>query len=227
MIEQLWQYKIQVIPVLLFLAVYEVPAFLRRLRKIYYVPIYFSVYPLREINQDLSKYLAEDYFLCEGFDLDKEQLETLRKRIIITSVISATIDALVVPLLIGVMAAFVLNSELFYQFIAVLVIYKIISIIFSLRNSHLHILNSKWKNSLLIVIYIAYVGIIAEMLRTAYEWAVPYIVASDWSGMFSSFSTFFFGTILAQGMLFAFLVAIFSNFIADRRLREENVSSDE
>lgn len=65
------------------------------------------------------------------------------------------------------------------------------------------------------------------MLRTAYFWAAPFIALSDWPGMLSSLSEFVFGKTLAQGLLFAFLVAIFSNFIADRKLREQNVSQDE
>ncbi|MEW7984568.1 MAG: hypothetical protein ACH255_21035 [Candidatus Thiodiazotropha sp.] len=227
MLEQIWQYKIQIVPVLIFLMLFEFPAFIRKLKKTFYVPIYFSVYPLRQINQDLSTYLGEDDFYDEGWRLDSAQAEALRRKIIFTSVVSAAIDALAVPLLVGLVAAFLLEEAVFVQFVTVLAVYKVISIILSLRNSHLHILNSKWKNTLLAIIYIAYIGIIVEMLRTSYFWAVPFVTTSDWTGMLSSFSAFVFGKTLAQGLVFAFLVAIFSNFIADRRLREQNVSNEE
>jgi hypothetical protein len=227
MLEQMWQYKIQIVPVLIFLVLFELPAFIRRLKKTFYVPIYFSVYPLRQINQDLSTYLGEDDFYDEGWRLDPAQAEALRRKIIFTSVVSAAIDALAVPLAVGLVAAFLLEQSVFFQFVTVLVIYKAISIIISLRNSHLHILDSKWKNALLAIIYVAYIGIIVEMLRTSYFWALPFVSASDWTGLLSSFSAFVFGETLAQGLVFAFLVAIFSNFIADRRIREQNVSHDE
>jgi hypothetical protein len=227
MLEPVWQYKIQIVPILVFLMLFEAPAFIRRLKRTFYVPIYFSVYPFREINQDLSTYLGEDDFYDEGWRLDPSKAEALRKKIILTSIVSATIDALVVPLLVGFLAAFLLEKVVFFQFVAILAIYKLITIVFSLRNSHLHILDSRWKNGLLVFVYIAYIGLIVEMLRTAYYWADPFVVSSDWSGMLSSLSEFVFGKTLAQGLLFAFLVAIFSNFIADRKLREQNVSHDE
>lgn len=227
MLDQIWEYKIQIVPVLVFLVLFEFPAFIRRLKKTFYVPIYFSIYPLRQINQDLSIYLGEDDFYDEGLRLDSAQAEALRRKIIFTSIVSAAIDALAVPLVVGFVAAFLLDEDVFVQFVSVFAVYKIISIVLSLRNSHLHILDSKWKNTLLAIVYISYIGIIVEMLRTSYFWALPFVSASDWGGMLSSFSAFFFGKILAQGLVFAFLVAIFSNFIADRRLREQNVSQDE
>lgn len=227
MLEVVWQYKIQIVPVLIFLMLFEAPAFVRRIKKTFYVPIYFSVYPFREINQDLSTYLGEDDFYDEGWRLDSSKAESLRRKIILTSIVSATIDALVVPLLVGLLTAFFLEEVVFFQFVVILVIYKLITIVISLRNSHLHILDSRWKNGLLAFVYIAYIGLIVEMMRTAYFWAVPFVVSSDWLGMLSSLSEFVFGKTLAQGLLFAFLVAIFSNLIADRKLREQNVSHDE
>lgn len=227
MLEQIWQYKIQIVPILIFLVLFEIPAFVRRLKKTFYVPIYFSVYPFREINQDLSTYLGEDDFYDEGWRLGASKAEALRRKIILTSVVSATIDALAVPLVVGFLAAFVLDKTVFFQFVAILAIYKTITIVLSLRNSHLHILDSKWKNGLLAFVYIVYIGVIVEMLRTAYFWAMPFVSFSDWLGMLSSLSEFVFGKTLAQGLIFAFLVAVFSNFIADRKLREQNVSNDE
>lgn len=227
MLEIIWQYKIQIVPIMLFLVLFETPAFIRRLKKTFYVPIYFSIYPFREINQDLSTYLGEDDFYDEGWRLDPAKAEALRRKIILTSIVSATIDALVVPLIIGLLAAFLLEKVVFFQFVVILSLYKSVTIVLSLRNSHLHILDSKWKNGLLAFVYCAYIGLIVEMLRTAYFWAAPFIASSDWSGMLSSLSEFVFGKTLAQGLLFAFLVAIFSNFIADRKLREQNVSHDE
>ena len=86
MLEQLWQYQLQIIPVIIFLGIFESPAFIRRINKTFYVPVYFSVYPLRQINQDLSTYLGEDDFCDEGCRLDPSQAEALRRKIILTSI---------------------------------------------------------------------------------------------------------------------------------------------
>ncbi|MCE1273332.1 MAG: hypothetical protein LWW75_02255, partial [Chlorobiales bacterium] len=75
----------------------------------------------------------------------------------------------------------------------------------------------------LTLIYIAYVGMISENLKDSYFWAKPFIVASNWLAMWSSFSNLFFGEILTKGVLFVIAVSVFTNFIADRRLREINI----
>ncbi|MCE1273886.1 MAG: hypothetical protein LWW75_05085, partial [Chlorobiales bacterium] len=92
----------------------------------------------------MSTYLAEDYFLCQGFDLNLEQAELLRKRIIGISIVSALIDAVVVPLVMGFVFAFILDISLFFQCLIVLVLYKVISIVLSIKESHFHFIDSKW-----------------------------------------------------------------------------------
>ncbi len=227
MLTDIWQYKVQITPIIVLFIIFEVPALIRRLKKTFYVPIYFSVFPFSKINQDLSAYLGEDYFLCEGTDLSPSEAEVLRKRVVLISVLSAAIDALAVPLTVGFLAALFVEETAFYQFVVILSIYKVITILLSLRNSELHIIDSKFKGTLLSFVYIVYLGIVVEMLRTSYSWAVPFVTSSDWSGLLSSLSAFVFGKVFAQGLLFAFLVAIFANVIADRKLRSQNVGSDE
>lgn len=104
-VEKVWSFEIHLFPVMVGLMLYEVPALLRRLRKVYYVPVYFSVFPFRAINQQLSTYLADD-FLGIGENLGKKVVERLRRRLIFTSVVSAFLDAILIPLVFGSLAAF-------------------------------------------------------------------------------------------------------------------------
>jgi hypothetical protein len=224
MLETIWEFKIQVLPVLIAFIIYEIPALIRRMRRFYYVPLYFSVYPLREINQDLSVYLAEDFFYGEGGELSKEQAEKLRRKIIFTSVVSASIDAVVTPLVVGFVTAFFLPPLLFKQFLFVLILYKTVAIIASIRNFHRHAIATKRNFGLLILIYACYLGVVYQMLVTSFNWAYPFVLANDWMGLWSSLSGILFGKIIAQGIIFAILVAIFANYIADRKIREKNVS---
>jgi hypothetical protein len=57
-IEEIWNYKIQIIPIILGILIVEFPNWIRKLKKLYYVPIYFSIFPLRELNQELSYYVV-------------------------------------------------------------------------------------------------------------------------------------------------------------------------
>jgi len=57
-IEEIWNYKIQIIPIILGILIVEFPNWIRKLKKLYYVPIYFSILSLRELNQELSYYVV-------------------------------------------------------------------------------------------------------------------------------------------------------------------------
>lgn len=116
LLEDIWFARIQLLPVLLTILLFELPAVIRRWKKLLYVPIYFPAFPLREINQDLSTYLAEDEFYGEGERLTEQQAETLRRKIIRVSIISMGISALLTPLAVGFVSAFYLSNEVFFSF---------------------------------------------------------------------------------------------------------------
>lgn len=223
MIEQVWQYKIQLMPVVLTLLIYELPALIRRTKKLFYVPIYFSIYPLREINQDLSIYLAEDYMISAGCDLSGADAEKLRKKIIFTSIVSVSLDAIVIPLVIGFFAAFYLEADVFTQFLVALVIYKAVTVTESLRTFHYQSIGSKRNMIFLAFIYMVYIGVAVEMLKTSFYWTTPFIIAGNWSGLWSAVTAIVFGKVIAQGLVLAVLVGIFTRYFADREIRKRNV----
>jgi hypothetical protein len=105
-----WNLQIHVFPVVVVLLVCEAIAIFRHFKSLAYVPIYFSVFPFRELNRDLSLYLGDDYF-TGGDDLSPAQTESLRKRIILTGLISLTVAAVVTPAISGFVAAFVMRSS--------------------------------------------------------------------------------------------------------------------
>jgi len=148
------------------------------------------------------------------------------REIIFTSIVSSVIDVLIVPLLVGIIASFFLTKELFYQFLVTLFFYKLITILLSLKNSHYHFIDSKYKLMFLTFIYILYIGTIMEMLKTSYSWARPFVSTENWSGLWNSFSSIIFGKIIAEGMIFAIFVALFTNYIADRKIRDKNIHDD-
>lgn len=223
MLQELWQYEVQVFPVLICFGIYELPTLLRRLKRTFYVPIYFSVYPLRHINQDLSVYLGED-FAGHGETLDSQKAEDLRRKIIFISVTSMTIDALAIPLFTGFLVSFFIKPDIFSQFYALLFFYKFTVISFSLKNSRHHFSPDQWKIPLLVFVYISYLGVVLEMLNTSYSWAYPFTTQGDWSGLWTAFSRVIFGQITGQWILLTLFVAIFTNYITDRKVKQENIN---
>src|SRR3990172_9307093 len=116
LIEEIWHTQIQLAPVLLSIFLFELPAIIRRWKKLFYVPIYFSVFPLRELNQDLSTYLVEDEFIGLGERLSEKEAEKLRRKIILVSIVSMAIAALLTPLVVGFISAFYMDNGTFILF---------------------------------------------------------------------------------------------------------------
>jgi len=153
MLGYIWNYKVQIIPVILALAVFEIPNVIRRLKRFYYVPIYFSVFPFRELNADLSVYLGEDYFVGQGAELSEGKAEELRKRLILISVISMVVAAVLTPLVTGFIGAFFLTPDTLVQFLVVLVVYKIIGLVKSVLAFHQHAIATTRNRLFLGLIY--------------------------------------------------------------------------
>ena len=79
MLNNIWELKVQLIPIILAFLIFEIPTLIQRLKKLCYVPIYFSVFPFTQLNYNLSTYLAEDY---SGEDLSDPEAEEFRKKLI-------------------------------------------------------------------------------------------------------------------------------------------------
>lgn len=227
LIKEIWQAEIQLVPVLLSILLFEIPAIIRRWKKLFYVPIYFSVFPLRELNQDLSTYLGEDYFIGLGESLSGKQAEKLRKKIILVSIVSMAIGTLLTPLVVGFLSAFYMSKDTFIQFVSILLFYKAVLLIKLIYQFHLYSIGSLRNHIFLGFIYVCYLGVIFEVLRTSYYWTAPYVQLRDWTNLLSDLSSLFFGKALVGFLILSLLTAVFVSLIADREIRHRAISGDE
>jgi len=226
MLKEIWEFEIQVLPIIVALLVFEIPAAIRKLKRLYYVPIYFSLFPFSVLNEDLSIYLGEDDFYDTSERMSEKELESLRRKIITISIISMAIGAVLTPLFTEFVGAFFLTHETLLQFVFVLIAVKSIAIYKSLVGFKYHALSSRRNQVLLGFIYICYLGVVVEMIRSAYWWAFPYVETSRWRDLLSDLSSLVFGKVIVQGLVFTLLVALFVSFIADRKLRQEDDGQD-
>jgi hypothetical protein len=226
-LKEIWNWKIQLLPILLSILLFEAPAIIRRWKKLFYVPIYFSVFPLRELNQDLSTYLVEDDFIGLGERLTTEQAERLRKKIILVSILSMTIGALLTPLIVGFSSAFYMSNDVFIQFIVILVSYKVVLLSKSIYQFHLYAVGSVRNRVFLGLIYFCYLGVVFEVLRTSFFWTVPYVHTGEWSNLLSDLSALVFGKALVGILILSLLTAVFVSLITDREIRARAISGDE
>ncbi|MFH1008955.1 MAG: hypothetical protein V1800_15890 [Candidatus Latescibacterota bacterium] len=226
-LNDIWNWKIQILPILLSILLFEAPAIIRRWKKLFYVPIYFSVFPLRELNQDLSTYLVEDDYGGLGERLTTEQAESLRKKIILISIVSMAIGALLTPLIVGFSSAYFMSRDVFIQFIIILLMYRVFLLSKSIYHFHLHAVGSTRNRILLGFVYLCYLGVVFEVLRTSYNWTFSYVQAGKWSDLFSDLSALVFGKALIGVLVLSLLTAVFVSLITDREIRAHAISRDE
>jgi len=219
----IWEFKLQILPALVILILTELPNIIRRFKRLYYIPIYFSIFPLRELNPNLAIYLGEDYFIGYGSSLNNAEVAKIKRKIVIDSAISMFISSVVIPSIVGFIIAFFLNSNLLLQSLVVVFIYKIINIIRAVWDFKEHAVASKKNIIILVFIYVAYLGVFFQLINTTYDWARPFILDENYKGLFKSLSELIFSKGLLQGLLLAALSAFFGNIITDKTIRDENI----
>jgi hypothetical protein len=224
MLDELWHYQVQVVPVLLALLLIEIPTYIRRKTQFFYVPIYFPLFPLDQLNQDLAYYLKEDYWIHS--DETEEQAEALRRRIILRSVGSMALAAVAIPAFAGLVSAFFLDPPILTQFLIVLVLYKLRGIVLAIRDFHTHAHGTAVNRAYVALIYALYLGLMVHMVRAAYSWARPFSLSGNVWGLLGALSDLFFGKAL-QGLVLAALTAVFMSLVADRRVRVRNIAKRE
>lgn len=223
MIEEIWNFKIQIIPIVLAILIVELPNWIRKLKKLYYVPIYFSIFPLRELNEELSYYLGEDYFIGEGAELSEAELKKLKKKIIIDSIISTLISAVLIPSIAGFIFAFIFSKEVLIQSLITIFIYKLVIVSMAVWNFRHHAIATRKNIFLLILIYIGYIGVFIQMIRTSFNWASPFIEIKNWSGMANGLADLIFNKGIAQGLILAAVTAVIVALFTDKEIRNENL----
>ena len=221
LVRDVWHWEIRLFPVLLSVLLFELPAIIQRRKRLYYVPLYFAVFPLRQLNHDLSVYLGED-FVGRGTELDRRATSKLRRQLVVTAVISTAVAAVLVPVVVGFCTAFYLDTETFYQFIAIFLAYKALVLCRSVNRFHWHAIATPANRGLLVVVYLCYLGVIFEMLRTTYTWTQPFVLRDDWTGLASSIVSLVFGRGVAGALILAAVTALFVAWVTDPKFRDRN-----
>lgn len=225
-LESIWNFKIQILPALLILLLSELPNLIRRLKKFYYVPIYFSVFPLRELNSNLSIYLGEDYFTgYTSSNLTNTEKGKLKKKILIDTVISIFLSAIIIPTVVGFISAFFLDKELLLQSLVLVFLYKLVGIIRAIIGFKKHAISSKKNIFLLTLIYIGYLGVFFQLLYNVFDWTRPLTSTGNYKELFVLLSNLIFNKVIAQGLILTALAAFFGDLITKKSIDEENIGN--
>lgn len=219
-----WEYKIQILPVLLAFIIFKIPSILHRLKKEYYVPIYFSIYPFSKLNSSLSNYLGENFF-CD--DMDEVTAENFRNNLIVKSTISLSISVLLIPVFVGFVDSFFLTIDTLWQFLIFLAVERFYHVVKSILKFHEYTF-STWKYKIILIItYTFYIGIVLTLIYKTYVWANKFVITNDYFGMMSDIWNLIFVEIGIKGIIVVILTTVFTIVFANRDIRKGNLARNE
>ena len=212
LLTRVWNLEIQIVPVLAAVLLAELPNVLRRRAGLPYAPIYFTVFPLRELNTDLAIYLGEDWYT----DTSHIGSPRLRRRILAWSITSVTISAVFIPMLIGFFGAFFLTTRTLHQFLIIFLLYKSQGILRAIRNFPMHAVGTRRNTILLVIIYLFYLGIAVQLITQTFSWTRRFVAVGDWAGLVTALSHFLFWTFGVEYLVLTVLLALFVVYLTER-----------
>lgn len=177
-IDQIWEYKFSLAPVMATYLVFEISTIIRKLTRVAYTPIYFMFFPLGHADELYSQYFNEDYFYTGASQTPKEK-NRIRKKIISISVFSMVFSTVLNPILAALFAAVFLSPPQFAEFFWFLVTVKFLLISKSLYNTrHISFVGSSSSFPWLALIYLVYFVAVLRIVDTAYDWALGQVAAN-------------------------------------------------
>lgn len=221
MITKLWTLEVQFFPVVCALLLCEIPGIVRHFHRLYYVPIYFSIFPMRELNRDLSTYLGEDWFYGEGADLSDSKLESLRKRIFLTSLISLAGSVILVPAIAGFLSSFFMRPADFAGFCVLFIAYKLIGLTRAAIGFKEHAVSNKKTMTWFWLVYLVYFGCTLTVFEASYDWASPFVAKGDWAGLWKALRGLLFLKVFVLGFIVALVAAAATSAFTERKLRQQ------
>jgi hypothetical protein len=101
LLNETWQYKISLAPVLLTFLIFEAPALVRRWFRWFYTPVYFIFFPLGHSDQLYAQYFNEDDHYLVGASQTEDEKRALRSKIIAISIVSMIFSTAIAPSVAG------------------------------------------------------------------------------------------------------------------------------
>lgn len=184
----IWTYKVSLAPVLLTYLLFDLPAIVRKITRIAYVPIYFVVFPVGHSDRLYAEYLNEDDFYGVGQTMTPKQKRALRRKIQSTAIVSMVFAAVLAPWLCGFVSAFYLKSPQFKEFLVFLFVIKLFLISKSLWNLRLESRAANQPPAFLSVvsIYILFLAFVWYGLSKSFDWTSTHLDTKGFLGLASA-----------------------------------------
>jgi hypothetical protein len=216
-----WSFELRIAPVLVAWGICLGVDWIRKYRGLYYIPMYFP-FLMPELNANLALYLGDD-FLDEVREPEGFDPTVLRRKILLVSLMSVAISVLVQPALLAVVFAFFVPRLEFWAFVATFLVYRCVRAVLAFRDFKEHAIATKWNKRLLATIYVLFVPAVAAVYIKVYSVVEPLVSAGSWAELAVTLADAVFWQAIVLLIIFAGLVALFSQMITDTSLRRDQI----
>jgi len=212
-----WAYKVSLLPILLTYFIFDLPALVRRLTRVAYVPIYFLFFPFGHSDRLYAQYFNEDNFYGEGELMTAAQKEQLRGRIRRAAVVSAVFAMIFAPWFCGFISAFYLSSPQFNEFLIVLLIIKITLMLCALRNLRYDspAISSGQNFYYVAALYGGYLFLVWRGLTKSYQWTHTHLNSTGFWGVATGLLDYAYVDILINVIVVAGLTWAITTRVTD------------
>lgn len=225
-----WTYQVSLVPVLVTYLLFDLPAIVRKLTRIAYVPIYFAIFPLGHSDQLYAEYLNEDDFYGVGATMTPEEKRALRRKIQSTAIISMIFAAVVAPWLCGFVSALYLRPSQFKEFLAFFFLMKIFLISKSLWSLRLESRAANQLPALLSVvgIYVLFLLFVWYGLTKSFGWTSTHIDSKGFIGLAVALADYAYVDLMINvGVVAALTWALTVQFTDPRNITHYDGNNDE
>jgi hypothetical protein len=180
---EVWTYKLSLAPVVVTYLLFDIPAIVRRLTRVAYVPMYFLFFPSGHSDRLYAQYFNEDDYYGVGSSMSDDEKRTLRWRIQATAIWSMVFATIVAPWLCGFISAFYLTPNQFIEFLCVLLVVKVGLIAWVLWRVRDESFAVKTGFYYVVALYTAYLFLVWRGLTKAYEWTHAHLESGGVFGL--------------------------------------------
>src|SRR6266702_3454632 len=219
--QEIWHWTVEVAPVLIGLAIYFVPSFIRQWRNFAYTPLYFAFYPLSHIKRDVvNKYIGSTNY--PPFLEDEDEAEKLKRKTTLVSSASSILDTIIIPVCIAFLWSLFLNKVQFTIALALLIFIqggRFLTSFFTLRK---HLYGTlKFRGWLAVGYTVALILITLAMLETQ-RWVASSLAHGNYMQLFWNVLDLLW-SLFPMAIVSAFIATIINLIFFDKKVRQRNL----
>jgi membrane protein implicated in regulation of membrane protease activity len=223
-LQNIWNWTIQPIPLLLALAIYFVPIIYVQWKRYVYTPLYFLVPFIRVQLIDVKHYLGGEFFA--PFIQDEDEAEKLRKKTMLTASFSALLHVILIPSLVALIWSFVLSSVQFITALMILLTIRAYQFFISVCNFRHYTIDTPRFKGWLAAFYVVVLCIIALTMLIVWNSVGPFIATKNYVPLIWNTAKWFFWNVIVAGIVVTGFTTWINSLLFDKAIRQSNLNKN-